>query len=70
KDAPLSPAEINVELLKRDILGGIDLTGQLDGFERCMLICVTEIHSADDMERFAGAMSEILAVGADKDPGS
>ena len=59
--AAMSPAEVNAELLKQDIIGGIDLTGPLSGFDRCLLMCVTEVHSADDIDRLAGAIADVLA---------
>lgn len=55
----LTVSEINQRLLQRDIQGGVDLTGRMPGFDGCMLVCVTEIHSADDINRFADALSEI-----------
>lgn len=59
--ATLSPAEINAELLEQGILGGIDLTGRMAGWNNCLLMCVTEIHSADEIDRLTDAMAEILA---------
>jgi len=59
--APLSPAEVNAELLKQDIVGGVDLTGKPAGLDRCLLMCVTEVHTAGDIDRLSGAIAEILA---------
>jgi glycine dehydrogenase subunit 1 len=42
-----TPAALNERLLESDILGGIDLAGQVAGAEGCMLICVTELHRSE-----------------------
>ena len=58
--ASVTPEELNHELLKRGITGGIDLTGVFPGYDDCVLICVTEIHTVDDIRRFVSATAEVV----------
>lgn len=53
-------AEINDALRARGIFGGKDLSGEMPGFGNCALYCVTEIHTAGDIDRLASAIGEIL----------
>ena len=62
-----TPAEVNARLLEHDILGGIDLAGQVTGGEGRMLICVTELHRSDDIDRLGDAVATAVA---SKSPGS
>ena len=55
----ISPAVLNRGLLERGIIGGVDLTGALAGFDDCLLLCVTEMHTADDIHRLCEAITEI-----------
>ncbi len=66
----VSPAELNRGLLEHGILGGIDLTGTLSGYDDCMLLCVTEMHTAEDIHRLADTIAQIVAGsnGYSKDP--
>lgn len=53
---PIDPAEINRRLLERKIIGGLDVSDQvLNG----MLICCTEVNTREEIEKLAGALSEI-----------
>jgi glycine dehydrogenase subunit 1 len=53
---PRSPAEINRRLLERDIIGGLDVSDQV---ENGMLICVTEMNSREEIERLANGLREV-----------
>jgi glycine dehydrogenase subunit 1 len=54
-------AEVNARLRDAGILGGKDITGEpgIDG--PAMLVCVTEVHTEDDIDRLVAAMKEALA---------
>ena len=47
-------------LRARGIYGGIDLSGSFPAFGQSALVCVTEVHTIDDIERFASALEEVL----------
>jgi len=51
---------VNKALLKKGIFGGKDLTGEYPGLGASSLYCVTEVHSKDDIDRLAHALSEVL----------
>lgn len=55
-----SVQEVNRALLKYGIHGGIDLSKEFPEFGETALYCVTEIHSVEDVERLAKALSEVL----------
>jgi glycine dehydrogenase subunit 1 len=57
---PGSPAAINAELLKRKIIGGLDISDRTDN---SMLVCVTETSSRADIDMFVAALGEIGAAG-------
>ncbi len=52
---PRPPAEINERLLERDIIGGLDVSDQI---ENGMLLCVTEMNTRQEIERLAEALAE------------
>ncbi|MGP1283847.1 MAG: aminomethyl-transferring glycine dehydrogenase subunit GcvPA [Parasphingopyxis sp.] len=54
-------ADINATLRERGIFGGLDLSEHLPAFGRSSLYCVTEVHTADDIERLADGLGEICA---------
>lgn len=53
--------EINRRLIERDILGGIDLSERFRGHGGCMLMCVTEMHEREDIDRLVEAIEEVTA---------
>ena len=53
---PRPPAEINELLLKRKIIGGLDISEQV---ERGLLICVTEMNTKDDIDALAKALTDV-----------
>ena len=54
-------AEVNAALLKKNILGGFDLSRDFPELEQCALLCVTERTGEDDVDALAAALAEILA---------
>ena len=48
-------------LLKKNILGGFDLSASYPELGQCELLCVTERTAPEDMDRLAAALREILA---------
>ena len=55
---PGSPGAINSALLKKKIIGGLDISDRVDNG---MLVCVTEASSKADIDRFVAALGEIGA---------
>ena len=53
---PRPPAEINEFLLKRKIIGGLDISEQV---ERGLLVCVTEMNTKDDIDALAKALTDV-----------
>jgi glycine dehydrogenase subunit 1 len=53
---PLSPAEINHRLLRYDIIGGLDVSDQV---EQGLLLCFTEMNTRAEIERLAAALAEV-----------
>ncbi|MDP3058972.1 MAG: aminomethyl-transferring glycine dehydrogenase subunit GcvPA [bacterium] len=60
-DSQKSVGEINSELLNRGIFGGKDLSADFQELNNCALYCITEMISADDIDRLKGALQEIVA---------
>ena len=52
---PTSPSIINKRLLESGIIGGLDIS---DIMPRCMLLCVTEMNTRQEIESLVGALSE------------
>ncbi len=51
-EAPLPARQLLERLRKRNFLGGIELGGRFPGFDSRILVCVTERHSRDTIDRF------------------
>ena len=47
-------------LLERGIFGGADLTSQFPELGQAVLVCVTEVHTKDDIDRLADALEEVV----------
>lgn len=56
---PQSPAEINRLLLKRQIVGGYDLSRDYPALDGCMLLCATETNSTAQIDKLVSALREI-----------
>ncbi|MCH8296480.1 MAG: aminomethyl-transferring glycine dehydrogenase subunit GcvPA [Chloroflexi bacterium] len=52
---PAPPAEINKKLMERNILGGLDVSGQV---ANGMLLCVTEMNAREDIDALVAALAE------------
>jgi len=52
---PRPPAEINYRLLERGIIGGLDVSDQV---ENGMLLCVTEMNTREETERLVDGLRE------------
>ena len=52
---PTSPSVINERLLESGIIGGLDIS---DAMPNCMLFCVTEMNTRQEIEALTGALSE------------
>jgi glycine dehydrogenase subunit 1 len=53
---PAPPAEVNRRLLARGVIGGLDVSDQVDNG---MLLCVTEMNTREEIERLAAALREV-----------
>jgi glycine dehydrogenase subunit 1 len=53
-------AEVNAVLLERGVFGGYDLTSDFPELGRSALYCVTEVHTQEDIDQLAAALTEVL----------
>ncbi len=56
---PLPPAEINSRLWERRIIGGYELSRDYAQLGDCLLLCVTEMNTREEIESLAQALGEI-----------
>jgi glycine dehydrogenase subunit 1 len=56
----LDTAELNRRLLKRGFIGGLDMHRNYPDLRHGVLLCATERHSNDDVDRFAAAVADAL----------
>lgn len=61
-DRPVAP--VLEALAERDILGGFDLSARYPELGNALLVCATETKTDDDIERFAFALQDVMAVDA------
>lgn len=59
-DVNKSVKEVNTELLRRNIQGGRDISAELPETGQTGLFCVTEMHTAKQIEGLASAIAEII----------
>ena len=60
-DTGKTVAEINHGLRERGIYGGKDLSADLPALAQSALYCVTEVHTADDIEQWlAATLAEVI----------
>ena len=52
---PANPSVINERLLESGIIGGLDISNVMPN---CMLFCVTEMNTRQEIEALVGALSE------------
>ncbi|MFH1453698.1 MAG: aminomethyl-transferring glycine dehydrogenase subunit GcvPA [Armatimonadota bacterium] len=55
---PKNPSEINAYLADRRIIGGYNLDGVFQGMENCMLFCVTELNTKEQMDNLVKLLEE------------
>lgn len=53
--------EINKHLITKGFIGGLDLSGYFEELTNCMLICVTEIRTKEEIDQFILEMREANA---------
>ncbi len=53
---PIPPAELNRRLASHGIIGGLDVSAQV---EDGMLICVTDVNTREEIERLRDALAEV-----------
>ena len=58
---PVSPHEINHQLLDAGIVGGYDLTGDYPDLKGCMLLCTTETNTKAQIDALASALMDVAA---------
>ena len=58
-NTPVAPSKIIESFLDEKVFAGIDLSPYEYGLENCMLICVTEKRTKEEMDRFIGLLSEV-----------
>jgi glycine dehydrogenase subunit 1 len=56
-----STADINKALLEYGIFGGIDLSEDFPELGNSALLCVTEVHTQQDIDKFVDALKEVCA---------
>ncbi len=61
----LRVAEINGALRRRGIFGGLDLSETFPELGQSALYCLTELHTAADVERLVAALDDLLGDAAD-----
>jgi glycine dehydrogenase subunit 1 len=59
-DTGRTVAEINRALRERGIFAGIDLSQEYPQLGQSALVCVTEVHTKADIDRFADELAEVL----------
>lgn len=53
-------SEVDAALRAKGIRGGVALGGDYPGFENGVLVCATELHTRQDIDRLADALEEVL----------
>lgn len=57
---PISAAEVIEAMVQRGILAGVALGDWYPGLENVLLVCATDLRTADEIARFAEALTEFL----------
>ncbi|WP_295431250.1 aminomethyl-transferring glycine dehydrogenase subunit GcvPA [uncultured Thiodictyon sp.] len=61
---PAPVADVLRSLAAEDILGGFDLGQDYPELGSALLVCATEVRTAQEMERYAARLAQIIAAGA------
>jgi glycine dehydrogenase subunit 1 len=56
---PRPVAEVNDHLLRSKIIGGYDLSREYPQMESCMLVCVTELNTREQIDQLAEELREV-----------
>ncbi|TFB12055.1 aminomethyl-transferring glycine dehydrogenase subunit GcvPA [Candidatus Marinimicrobia bacterium MT.SAG.3] len=56
---PVTPSKLIKSLLDEKIFAGIDLSSYDYGLENCMLVCVTEKRTKEEMDKFVDSLSKV-----------
>ncbi len=56
---PLPSAEVNAQLWERGIIGGYELAQDYPQLTGCLLLCVTEMNTREEIDRLVQALGEI-----------
>jgi glycine dehydrogenase subunit 1 len=56
---PLPPAEVNARLWERGVIGGYELARDYPQLTDCLLLCVTEMNTKDEIDGLVQALGEI-----------
>ncbi len=59
--APVSTDRLQRHLLQSNIIGGYGLDGSYPGMDNCMLFCVTETRTKNDIDTLVAALQEVRA---------
>jgi len=59
-ELPREIPKVNEALLAKGVVGGLDLGRYYPELGRAMLVCVTEMHSKEDIDRLAATLEETL----------
>jgi glycine dehydrogenase subunit 1 len=52
--------DINQKLLKKRIIGGKDISKEFPELGESALLCITELHSKDDIDRLVNTLNEVI----------
>jgi glycine dehydrogenase subunit 1 len=53
-------AQVNRALLERGIFGGKDLSADFPALGQSLLLCVSELHPKEDLDRLVEALEEVV----------
>lgn len=56
----LPPAQVNERLAEKGIIGGVELGRWYPELKDCLLVCVTETKSKEQLDEFVAALQEVL----------
>ena len=59
--APVSTAKLQQHLLQSNVIGGYGLDAIYPEMDNCMLFCVTETHTKNDIDTLVAALQEVRA---------
>jgi glycine dehydrogenase subunit 1 len=60
-ECSIPPQKLNKQLLKKNIIGGYELEIYYEELDSCLLFCVTEKNTKEDIDKLASSLSEVLS---------